>query len=56
MVIMKLHWPLLTFPPINLWSLPQLTYIEYKELQKGSKVIYSCRIVDNPLYKLRSEN
>lgn len=51
---MRLSWPDLTFPPINLWSMPCLTYIEFRETREGSKVRYTTIVKDNPLYKMRS--
>lgn len=51
---MKLHWPELHFPPVNLWSAPVRYLVEYKEFTKGKRKTYSTRIISNPLYDLRS--
>lgn len=50
----KIFWPILNLPPLNLWSMPSLTYIEYRESFHKGKKVYSTVIKDNPLYKLRA--
>lgn len=52
----KLFWPEFKFPPINLWSVPCITLVEYTERVSGSKSMYSTRIVPNPLYTTRNSH
>jgi hypothetical protein len=51
---MKGNWPSMTFPPINLWTAPSLTIIEYREKGLHGKQRYSSKIKPNPLYQQRS--
>jgi hypothetical protein len=52
----ELIWGRFTFPPINLWSAPKLTYIEYTEKRINNKQSYSSRVIVNPIYERRSLN
>lgn len=52
----KLIWGCFTFPPINLWSAPSLTQIEYVEKRINSKQMYSSKVIVNPVYERRSFN
>ena len=48
-----LIWPEFSLPPINLWVMPSLTYIEYKEDKVGSRVRFTSTIKYNPIYDIR---
>lgn len=50
---MRLSWGSMTFPPINLWTAPSLTIIEYKEKRINGRQRYSSKIKPNPLYEQR---
>jgi len=50
----KLRWEDMTFPPINLWTAPSLTIIEFTTKGNHGKQRYSSTIKPNPLYELRS--
>jgi hypothetical protein len=49
-----LRWGDLTFPPINLWTVPSLTVTTYTVKGNHGKQRYSSTIKPNPLYELRS--
>jgi hypothetical protein len=52
----KIFWPEFVFgQPVNLYIIHSLTYVEYIQIYKKGKKVYSTVVKDNPLYKLRAE-
>jgi hypothetical protein len=52
----RLRWNDLTFPPINLWTAPSLTVIEFKVKGNHGRQKYSTNIKPNPIFLHRSHN
>ena len=53
---MGIRWASMVFPPINLWTAPSLTVIEYKEKHINGRQRYSSKVKPNPLYEQRKSS